>query len=238
MMTADAMILAAGFGKRMRSHNDSLPKPLVEVGGRPLIDYSLQLLRHSKVEQCVVNLHYKGEMIADYLAKQDGVQVFPSWEEEILETGGGIRKALPQLNSNGFFVLNSDVICLDSTPPALGRLRATWQPEKMDGLLLLIPLEQAVGYEGRGDFYLAADSRLVSRDEGEGQLYVYTGIQLLHPRFLDGSPEGAFGLGVLYRQAISSPECRLYGLVHTGRWFHVGDGEGVHQAERLMTAVA
>lgn len=227
-----AMLLAAGLGKRMRPHTDSLPKPLVEAAGRKLIDYSLDLLTTGGVEAFVVNTHYMPEKIEAYLATRTSFDVTVSREPELLETGGGIRRVLPQLQES-FFVLNSDIICTDSQPPVLQRMRQFWDAEAMDGLLLLVPLEQASGYHGAGDFSLDSHGRLKPREAGK-PAYVFSGVQLLHRRFFAEANEEKFSLSLLYRQALQRSPCRLFGLVHTARWFHVGDPDGLAQAEREL----
>lgn len=249
-----AMIMAAGLGKRMRSHNDTLPKPMVPVAGKPLISYTLTLLRNAEISGAVVNTHYKPEAIETYLAQQSDLTLSVSRETELLETGGGIKQAFPQL-SERFFVLNSDVICADVTPPILRQMYTAWDDATMDALLLIIPVERAIGYSGKGDFALAEDGHTLlpilenlpsaqgAAQSGRGsksvggvsppasENYVFTGVQLLHKRFLQDSPEGAFSLSPLYKAALAKSPRRLHALVHPGAWYHVGDGEGVRLAE-------
>lgn len=236
-MTAkcEAMILAAGLGTRMRSHAPDLPKPLVPVAGKPLLAYTLDLLRNAGIKSAVVNTHYMAEKIEAFCAVQD-MTLTISHEPELLETGGGVNKALPLLE-DVFFVSNSDVIVVDNGTSVLQRMRARWDDAKMDALLLLIPLEQAVGYEGQGDFCLNDNGTLAPKEAGK-QVYVFTGTQRLHKRFLSGAPEGqkAFSLGPMYRAAMQQTPRRIYGVVHTGQWFHVGDGAGVAEAEKIMGA--
>ena len=233
----EAMILAAGRGTRMRAHQSDKPKPLVEIGRKPLINYALNTLQRAGISQLVVNTHHLGEQIEAHLAQQP-FEITISREEELLETGGGIKRALPLLGDE-FFTLNSDVICVEPAGESvLQKMKTAWDGEKMDGLMLLCPLERAVGYKGEGDFSLSAEGRIGPRVEGS-QAYVYMGIQRLHQRFLEGSPEGAFSLSPLYRAAVAKGEdCRLFGMVHTGSWLHVGDPEGVALAEDYLAAVA
>ena len=231
-----AMILAAGKGRRMQPHESHLPKPLVQIAGKPLIQYALQTLQHAGLHETVINLHHKAEMIRDYLALQ-AFDITLSYEEELLETGGGIRKALPLLQ-DCFFTLNSDVICVEGATPTLQRLNSAWNEQTMDGLLLLCPLEKAIGYSGKGDFSLAADGKLAAYDPKK-PAYVYMGIQKLHQRFItqSGVRKNAFSLSPLYHSALhgDSPN-RLYGLVHDGMWLHVGDPQGVALAEAHLRA--
>jgi N-acetyl-alpha-D-muramate 1-phosphate uridylyltransferase len=230
-----AMILAAGYGKRMRAHCDTLPKPLVPVAGKPLIEYPLTLLRHAGVQKLVVNVHYMADAIAGYLREQGEWQVMFSEEPELLETGGGIVNALPKLASETFFVLNSDVLCIDVMPPILQQMAQNWDERAMDALLLFVPLNRAAGYEGKGDFALSAKGMIEHKQEGK-PAYVYSGIQLLHRRFFEGAPAGAFRLGDWYRHYLNTPDKapRLQAMVHPGEWFHVGDGQGVKLAEDYL----
>jgi len=234
-----AMVLAAGLGKRMRPYTQTMPKPLVPIAGQPLIAYSFRLLRNAGMKACVVNTHYLADQMETYLTEQTGsgtMQVSISHEPELLETGGGIMQALPKLD-NPFFVLNSDVICVDTPQPVLYRMRQQWDAATMDALLLLQPVEKATGYEGAGDFSLLEDGRIVPRMPGQ-QAYVFTGAQLLGRNFLQDVPQGAFSLSLLYRRYLEQGHGRLRGIVHQGDWFHVGDPEGVAAAERaLATAI-
>lgn len=236
MSPYSAMILAAGLGTRMRAYAPDLPKPLVPVAGRPLIDYSLALLRNAGVEHAIVNTHYRAEQMEAYLRSQSDIHIEISHEEVLLETGGGVMKALPQL-AERFFVLNSDVICEEVQPPILQQMADAWQDTIMDALLLVVPVEKAVGYRGDGDFALHESGCLQSK-QPHLPAYVFTGTQLLHRRFLrDAPPQGAFSLSQLYRKALTEQPCRFYGFIHPGRWFHVGDGEGVAEAEQKISSI-
>ena len=237
MSKIEAMILAAGKGTRMRAHNSSLPKPLVQIAGKPLIDYALDVIKRGGLAETVVNIHHLGEQLEHYLGGKS-FDITLSREEELLETGGGIKLALPLL-AERFFTFNSDVICVETGGQSvIERMKAHWIDSQMDSLMLLCPLERAVGYVGQGDFSLSAEGRLQPRIEGQ-PAYVYMGIQQLHQRFLDDSPEGAFSLSQLYKQEVAKGDkCRLFGLVHDGSWLHVGDPEGVALAENYLAAVA
>lgn len=226
------MILAAGRGTRMQPHESTKPKPLVEIAEKPLIRYALDVLENADIKHTVINIHHLAEQIENYL-KQQPFQITLSREIELLETGGGIVKAMPYLEDS-FFTLNSDVICLEGQQPVLHRINEHWNEDKMDGLMLLCPLEKAIGYKGDGDFSLAEDGHIQPKQQGK-PAYVYMGIQKLHKRFLKDSPEGAFSLSPLYRKEIAKGESsRLYGLIHEGNWLHVGDPEGVKLAEDYL----
>lgn len=228
-----AMVLAAGHGKRMRPLTDATPKPLLEVSGRPLLDHILDHLRRAGIGRIVVNLHHLGEAIERHLAGVEEPEILLSWERaQLLETGGGVKAALPQLGAEPFFVVNGDVVWLDGVVPALRRLAAVWDPERMDGLLLLHPTITAHGYDGEGDFMMDPQGRLRRRDEREVAAFLFAGVQILHPRLFKGAPEGAFSLNRLYDQAIEAE--RLYGLRHDGEWFHVGTPEALRLADELL----
>lgn len=230
----EAMILAAGRGSRMQPYTSETPKPLVKVGGHPLLDYALKLVQPAGIDEAIVNTHHLGEQIEAYLAKQNFACTI-SREDELLETGGGICQALPLL-ADSFFTLNSDVICVEKPGQSvLNKMIEAWDDSRMDGLMLLCPLERAVGYQGDGDFSIAEDGRIQARVKGK-PAYVYMGIQRLHKRFLDGAPQGAFSLSQLYKAAVAKGDkCPLYGVVHEGAWLHVGDPEGVELAENYLS---
>jgi MurNAc alpha-1-phosphate uridylyltransferase len=223
-----AMILAAGFGVRMRPLTNDRPKPLIEVAGKALIDYGLDRLREAGVQKAVVNGHYRAEQILQWSQRQSAPEVLFSDEQaEILDTGGGIAKALPLLGHRPFFVINSDSFWLDGRVPALSRLRAAWDDAAMDCLLLLCHVDRTIGYDGRGDFQLGRDGRL-TRQQGPGAL-AYIGGYLVHPRLFAGAVVKSFSMNVLWDKAIS--EGRLHGIAHSGKWFHVGTPAAVALAE-------
>ncbi len=224
-----AMILAAGLGERMRPLSDSRPKPLIEVRGRAMIDSVLDRLDAAGVREAVVNLHYLGHMIEAHLKDRARPRVSFSPEADRLETGGGVRNALPLLGKKAFFVINGDICWLDGCSPALHRLAGAWDGGKMDALLLAHPTAFAVGYEGRGDFILGPGGQLRRRREREVAPFVFAGMQILHPRLFDGAPDGAFSLNRLYDAA--AERGRLWGLRHDGEWFHVGTPEDLHEVE-------
>lgn len=228
-----AMVLAAGYGKRMQPLSDARPKPLIEVHGQPMIDRVLDRLADAGIEEAVVNLHYKGEMLRQHLSGRSKPQIRFSEEEELLDTGGGIANALPLLGDEAFYAANSDVVWLDGLRPALERLATFWNDEKMDALLLLHCSAMAFGYEGQGDFALAPDGQVRRRNEREVAPFVFTGLQILHPRLFKGAPEGPFSLNRLWDRAMEDQ--RLYGLRHDGLWFHVGTPELLQETEQELS---
>lgn len=233
---ASAMVLAAGLGLRLRPITDKLPKPLVPVAGKTMLDRALDALDAAGVSACVVNTHYLGEMIAAHVASRTRPRVQISPEEALLDTGGGVAHALPLLGPGPFFVVNADILWDEAAgTPALSRLAEAYDPARMDALLLVVPRERAVGYDGVGDFFLGDDGRLVRRGSAPESPFVFTGLQVLHPRLLRDGPDGPFSLNLLYDRAIAGG--RLYGLAHAGRWFHVGTPAGLTLAEAALAAV-
>ena len=233
----NAMVLAAGLGQRMRPLTDRIPKPLMEVAGRPLIDHVLDRLADAGIERAVVNVHYLADQIERHLAGRHKPHIVISDErQELLDTGGGVVKALGELGRDPFFHVNSDTIWIDGATPNLRRLAEAFDPSHMDALLLLAPTVGSVGYSGRGDFAMAPDSRLQKRAEREIAPFVYAGAALLAPALFEGAPSGAFSLTRLFDRAAGAG--RLHGLRLEGVWMHVGTPEAIAQAEAAIEASA
>jgi len=230
-----AMVLAAGLGTRMRPYNGHIPKPLVEIGGKPLIDHVLDRLAEAGVERVVVNVHYLADALARHLAARETPRIVISDErEQLLGTGGGIAKALPQLGEEPFFLVNSDTVWLDSVKPNLARLAEAFDGGAMDALLLLAPATQSIGYSGRGDYAMLPDGRLRRRAEREVVPFVYAGAAILSPALFARAPPGSFPLTRLFDQA--GEKGRLFGLRLEGVWMHVGTPEAVAAAEAALAA--
>lgn len=228
-----AMVLAAGLGKRLRPYTDDRPKPLVEVAGGTILDRVLDKLTETGVERCVVNTHYRAPQIETHLARRAAPRVKLSHEETLLDTGGGVARALPSLGDDPFYVVNADILW-DEGPGAcaLARLGEAFDPGTMDALMLLVPRTRAVGYDGPGDFRADEGGRLARRGEAPTAPFVFTGLQVLDPGLFAAVPEGAFSLNLLYDRAIAAD--RLFGIEHTGRWFHIGTPEGLALAEAAL----
>ncbi len=231
-MPRRAMILAAGLGERMRPITDTMPKALIELNGRSLLGAILDRLETAGVPEAVINLHHLGEQIEAHLAPRKRPHITFSREPARLETGGGVRNALPLLGPAPFFVINGDVCWLDGRMPALERLARAWDEAAMDALLLVHPTAFAVGYSGVGDFVLTPEARLRRRREREVVPFVFTGLQVLHPRLFQGTPEGPFSLNLVYDKAAAAG--RLWGLRHDGEWFHIGTPEGLREVEDAL----
>jgi MurNAc alpha-1-phosphate uridylyltransferase len=228
-----AMVLAAGLGVRMQPLTLTRPKPLVEAAGKALIDHGVEKLRAAGVKRAVVNAHYLPDQIEAWAKRQRGIEIVISDERrELLDTGGGIRNALPLLPATPFFVLNSDSFWRDGSIPALERLRQRWDGEEMDCLLLLTPLARTVGYDGKGDFTMHAEGQLQRKSVSAGTAYAYSGAYLVKPEFFTGSPHGKFSMNQLWDRAIS--QGRLFGIEHDGLWLHVGTPEAIRLAEAAL----
>lgn len=228
-----AMILAAGLGTRMRPLAEEKPKPLVEVMGKPLIDHAIDRLAAAGVTLVVVNVHHRAEAIKVHLAKRKDIDIRISEESDnLLDTGGGIAKALPYFEGQPFFTHNSDSLWVEGMGSALERMKKRWDAQPMDGLMLLAPAVSAIGYEGRGDFEMDPWGRLTRRGEQKLAPFVWTGVQIIHPRLFDGAPKGRFSVNLLWDKAIERG--RLYGIRLDGVWMHVGAPEGFHDAEAFL----
>jgi len=237
MMPKSAIVLAAGLGTRMRPYNGQIPKPLVAVGGKALIDYGLDRLADAGVERAVVNVHHLAAAVERHLAARKKPRIVISDERgELLGTGGGIAKALPKLGDAPFFLVNSDTLWLDGVKPNFARLAEAFDAAAMDALLLLAPTTGSLGYEGRGDYAMLPDGRLRRRGENEVVPFIYAGAAILSPALFADAPSGAFGLTLLFDRAGASG--RLFGLRLEGVWMHVGTPEAVAAAEAALAAMA
>ncbi|MEJ8570521.1 nucleotidyltransferase family protein [Microbaculum marinum] len=231
------MVLAAGLGTRMRPITETKPKPLVEVAGKPLIDHVLDRLAEARVGRAVVNVHYLADQIEAHLRDRAAPAITISDErDELLETGGGIARALPALGPDPFYLLNTDSLWIESARPLLDRLAEAWDDARMDALLVVAPVVASSGYSGDGDFMLGPDGRLSRRPERLMAPFVYTGSGILSPRLFAAAPEGRFSLNVLFDEAIEAE--RLFGLRLDGLWMHVGAPAAIAEAEMMISESA
>ncbi len=227
-----AMILAAGLGKRMRPLTAHQPKPLVRVAGKALIDHALDRLAEAGVARAVVNVHYLADALEAHVTARAAPQVTVSDERtQLLETGGGMIKALGQL-PDPFFALNADNIWLDGPNNAFVELSHRWDPAAMDALLLLVPHIRAANFTGLGDFHMDPLGRLSRREAGRIAPFIFTGIQLVSHRLLRDAPEGPFSTNLLWNRAVA--EGRLFGLSFSGLWFEVGTPQAIRPTEEAL----
>lgn len=226
-----AFILAAGRGKRMQHLTDDKPKPLVTIANKCLIDYNIEHIRSCGITDCTVNLCYKGEMIRNHLQKYEHMNFIFSKEEEALETGGGIKNALPRMRNEAFFVINSDALWSDeNSKNLLSEMQNSWNEKDYDMLLMLQPMEKAYGVGPNGDYFLSEENRPVRRvDSSQKAPFLYGGVLICHPRVFDDEPEGCYSLIRIFDKLEKSG--RLGAYVHQGKWFHVGDPAAKQVAE-------
>jgi N-acetyl-alpha-D-muramate 1-phosphate uridylyltransferase len=227
---AKAMVLAAGLGLRMRPLTDRLPKPLVQVAGRPLLDHVLNKLGDAGVAEAVVNVHYLPDQIIAHVAGRTKPRVIISDERnQVLGTGGGIVKALPLLGGMPFFLVNADTLWIDGVRSNLVRLAETFDPARMDILLLMAPTASSIGYNGNGDYAMLPDGALRKRKEHQVVPFVYAGAAILSPSVFANAPSGEFSLTKMFDAA--NEQERLFGLRLDGMWMHVGTPDAVAAAE-------
>ncbi|MCB2089565.1 MAG: nucleotidyltransferase family protein [Sphingomonadaceae bacterium] len=228
-----AMVMAAGMGKRMRPLTATMPKPMVRVAGKPLIDHALDRMETAGITRAVVNVHYLADALEAHLASRRSPAIVISDEREmLLETGGGMVKAAPQL-PDPFFALNADNIWLEGPRNAFADLSSRWDPDRMDALLLMVPHARALNYRGKGDFHMDPHGRISRRRSGRIAPFIYSGIQLVSHRLLRDAPEGKFSTNILWNRAIE--EGRLFGMSFTGLWFEVGSPEMIRPTEDWLS---
>ena len=229
------MVLAAGFGVRMKPLTDHMPKPLIQLAGKALIDHVLDRLAAVGVERVVINVHYLADAMERHLAGRRFI-VISDERDRLLETGGGVVKALPLLGEAPFFLVNSDTIWTEGVRPNLARLADAFDPDRMDALLLLAPTATSVGYSGQGDYAMTPDGRLQRRGERQVVPFVYASAAIVSPNLFADSPRGAFSLLRLFDRAEASE--RLHGVRLEGVWMHIGTPAALAEAEAALDAYA
>jgi MurNAc alpha-1-phosphate uridylyltransferase len=228
-----AMIMAAGFGTRMRPLTNKIPKPLVKVQGRALIDHVMDRLIEAGVKTIVVNIHYMGDQIKAHVEKRKDVEIVISDETgALLDSGGGIFKALPHFKGEPFYHANADTVWVEGASHALDRLKAAWNPSEMDALMMLASTVTTVCYDGRGDFMMDAEGKLSRVPEGRISPFVWMSMEILHPRLFDGIQPGKFSINPLWDKAIAKG--RLHGQRLDGVWMHIDRPEAVKQSEEYL----
>jgi len=227
-----AMVLAAGLGTRMRPITDTLPKPLVEIAGRTLLDRGLDALAGAGVEKAVVNVHHLGQMIAAHVAGRASPRIVISDESDrLLDSAGGIVKALPELGPDPFYILNADTFWIERGTPELERLAATWDDGRMDILLMLADPANATGHSGGTDFLPGEDGRL-ARGRNHPAGLIYGGAGIVHPRIFAGAEAEPHSLNLYFDRAIEAG--RLFGVAMNGHWITVGTPDAIAPAEAAI----
>ena len=227
------MVLAAGYGTRLKPLTDRVPKPLVPVAGRPMIDYALEKLQAYGVREIVINVSHLKEQLVAHLAARKNLTIKISEEAEPLETGGGLKKAQPLLGDEPVFVINSDIIWTDDGETALARLARHWDDAKMDFLLLAQSKSNAVGHDKGEDHLFIKPENTIGWDDRDAP-YIIAGIGIFHPRVLRDAPDGKFSVKILWHQALA--QNRLFCLPHHGRWFQTGTIEDIRKTEEQLAA--
>lgn len=231
------MVLAAGLGKRMRPITATTPKPLIRIAGRSLLDHGLDRLAAAGVKRAVVNVHYLADLVEQHLKRRNTPEIIISDERgKLLETGGGIKKALPLLGPDPFFIINTDSLWLEGPHGNIARMGRIWDPARMDMLLLLASGATSIGDEGYGDFTMDPAGLLRRRGERELAPFIYAGVAIAKPELFADTPDGSFSLNLLFDRAIAAD--RLYGLRLDGQWLHVGTPQAVKLAEETLIASA
>jgi len=225
------MLLAAGFGTRLKPLTDHTPKPLVPVAGRPMIEYALDKLRDYGIEEIVINVSHLKAQLVDYFAAQKKFRVTISEEAEPLETGGGLKKAAPFLGNEPVFAINSDILWTDDSETALNRLAQTWDDAKMDFLLLAQPKSRAIGHDKGEDHLFIKPENTLGWNAADAP-YIISGIGIFHPRVLRDAPVEKFSVKILWLKALA--ENRLFCLPHHGRWFQTGTLADIHRTEAAL----
>lgn len=234
-MIDTAMLMAAGLGKRMRPLTATRPKPLVKVAGKPLMDHALDRLEAGGIRKVIVNVHYLADTVEAHLRTRKGGMAFAVSDEraKLLETGGGLIHAAPLLGHKPFFCANSDNLWIDGPQETLGMMQRIWNPDRMDALLLLVPLARAHCHTGQGDFHMDASGRLTRRKTAHVAPFVFTGVQIMSPALLRDPPGDVFSTNIFWDRAIEAG--RLYGVSHQGLWFDVGTPKAIPVVESMIT---
>ena len=230
-----AMVLAAGYGTRLKPLTDDTPKPLVPVAGRPMIEYALDKLRDYGIERLVINVSHLKDQLMDYFAAQNKLSVQISEETDPLETGGGLKKAMPFLGDEPVFSINSDILWTDASESALARLAQHWDDTKMDFLLLAQSKSRAVGHDKGEDHLFVKPENTIGWSDADAP-YIIAGIGIFHPRVLQDAPDGKFSVKVLWLRAME--QNRLFCLPHHGRWFQTGTIPDIHRTEEELRRLA
>lgn len=229
-----AMVMAAGLGKRMRPLTATRPKPLVEVAGQALLDHAFDRLEDAGVARAVVNVHYLPEQVEAHIKRRKGpLTIVTSDErEQLLETGGGVLKALPLIEGDPFYTVNSDNIWINGPSDSLKAMAERWDADKMDALLMLVPSAHAHCHGGQGDFHMDKQGHIARKKQGRAAPYVYSGCQLVSRAFFDDAPQGPFSTNILWDRAIEKG--RAFGYVHSGLWFEINTPAAIAKSEAIM----
>lgn len=236
MTVRQAMVLAAGLGTRMRPITNTIPKPLVKIGGKPMIDYALDSLVEAGVERAAVNVHHFADQMEDHLNAYRGLDIVISDERgALMDSGGGLAKGLKLLGREPAFVMNADLFWIGEPagqPSNLQRLAGFFDAERMDMALLCVRIQDTTGHNGKNDFSLGADGRLTRYRDDPSNPVVYAGAIVMSPTLLDDAPDGPFNLNIYFDKAIARG--RLFGMMMEGHWLTVGTPDAIDDAEETI----
>lgn len=236
-LSPTAMVLAAGLGTRMRPITAHTPKPLIEVNGRAMIDHVLDRLETGGAERAVVNVHYLPDLVEAHLRRRHRPTIIISDErDELLDSGGGVSKALSHFAGKPFMIANSDTLWIEGARDNVGRMLAQWDADTMDAMLLLAAMATSIGFSGAGDFSMDADGRLKRRAERQVVPFAYAGFAILKPELFDNTPDTPFSLNRIFDKALARE--RLFGLRLDGIWMHVGTPDAIREAEECVARSA
>lgn len=228
-----AIILAAGLGTRMRPLTDTTPKPLLKVWDKTLLDHGIDVLADAGVKKIVVNVHYLADQIETHLKNRQTLEIAISDERELLlDSAGGVKNALPKLGDRAFYLLNADSFWIEKQASNLSGMSTAWNDDDIDILLLVSSKEDAVGFDGKGDFFMSPTGLLSRRGNEQSAPFIYAGAAILHPRIFQNTPDGPLSLNRLFDEAISKG--RLYGTQLNGLWLHVGTPPSIGKAETAI----
>ena len=237
VMPDHVMVFAAGLGTRMRPVTNTMPKPMIPIAGRPMLDHMLDRFAAAGVANAIVNVHYLGEQIIDHVTSRTQPKITISDERaKLLDQGGGIKKVLPQLGDAAFFICNTDALWVEKEHDNIKRLAAAWNPDTMDILMLVADRVTSIGVDWPGDFTLGDDGRLTKRAEGTTAPLVYTGVAILKPELFADETDEVFRLAPTFWAAAAKG--RLHGLRLEGLWLHVGTPEAIGEAEEAFSRSA
>ncbi len=229
-----AIVLAAGLGTRMRPLTNTTPKPLIAVWNKTLLDHAIDALADAEVKKIVVNVHYLADQIEAHISlRQTPIVTISDERDLLLDSAGGVKKALPELGNGAFFLLNADSFWVEKKSTNLAKMSSVWNDDDMDILLLVSSKEKAVGFDGKGDFFMNPAGRLTRRGDEKSAPFIYAGAAILHPRIFANSPDGPFSLNTLFNEAIENG--RLYGTKLEGLWLHVGTPASINEAESAIS---
>ena len=230
-----AMVLAAGIGSRMRPLTNDRPKALVEVGGKALIDHVLDRLADAGIETAIVNVHHFADMMEAHLAKRTTAPriIISDERPALLDSGGGIKAARHLLGEDPILVANIDSLWVGGETPPLEAMKAAWDPETMDLLVLLVPRERGIGLEGPRGFRMDEAGRITHMaDDSNPAPLANIGFQIMKPQLLDDQPDGAFSILPLWWRL--QDEGRIFGVIMDAFWLHVGDPAAREAAEAYL----